>query len=77
MTEKGTYELEQEYNALFAELYAIHPDLVDPCVDRENALPGNVDESVEFWHSMISCCLDAANIRAAEFGVSLPKHLEV
>ena len=70
-------KLEQEYFALVAEISAIHPDLTDPCVDAENALPGNKEGSVDFWYSMINSCLDAANFRAIELGVTLPKHLEV
>ena len=75
--EIGSYELEKEYRALVAELYAIHRDLTDECVDRENALPGKEEGSVEFWYSMISSCIDAANMRAADLRVTLPRHLEV
>jgi hypothetical protein len=66
-----------KYYELVAELDSIHRDLTDECVDRENAAFRGDDTSDDFWYSMISSCLDAANMRAAEFGVTLPRHLEV
>lgn len=64
-----------KYYEIVAELDAIHPDLTDEAVDRENV--AYKDETTEeFWRSMIGCCLDAANMRAAELNVILPRHLE-
>ena len=66
-----------KYYELVAELHSIHRDLPDECVDRENAAFAGNETTEDFWRAMIGSCLDAANIRAAEFGVTLPRHLEV
>jgi len=66
-----------KYYELVAELDSIHRDLTDETCDIENARFAGEETTEEFWRAMIGSCLDAANIRAAEFGVTLPRHLEV
>ena len=70
-------ELQTKYRAIVSELDSIHRDLTDETCDIENSSAAGDRNSQDFWRAMIGSCLDAANMRAAELGVTLPKHLEV
>ena len=67
----------KDYDSLTVEItkvatqHGLRPtDLLDPCVDEENALVNGITrQSENYWDRMCSVCLDAACTRLIERGI--------